>query len=59
MRRLMRAQHDGETSQSDWSEDEEVILFRRFSSWAKLKPILITIRLQSTLSFFMLLEGHS
>merc|ERR1719362_2656375 len=23
MRRLMRAQHDGETSQSDWSEDEE------------------------------------
>ena len=24
MRRLMRAQHDGETSQSDWSEDEEV-----------------------------------
>ena len=38
MRRLMRAQHDGETSQSDWSEDEEVILFERFkqktrSSW--------------------------
>lgn len=24
MRRLMHAQHDGETSQSDWSEDEEV-----------------------------------
>ena len=26
MRRLMRAQHDGETSQSDWSEDEEVCI---------------------------------
>ena len=35
MRRLMRAQHDGETSQSDWSEDEEVILFLRFSFWVQ------------------------
>ena len=44
MRRLMRAQHDGETSQSDWSEDEEVIFFSEIlflGSTIKLKPIPI------------------
>ena len=63
MRRLMRAQHDGETSQSDWSEDEEVIFFTdsfsRINNQVETYSHHCRITINSVIFFFMLLEYHS